>query len=96
MAENFEIDCPHCKTKMVVDRESGNVLWHKPPETSRKHDLDAMVSGLHDQKDEMTKKFERELAAQKDRKRLLDEKFNEAMKRADKSPTPVKNPLDLD
>ena len=44
----------------------------------------------------MAKKFERELEAQKDRSRLLEEKFKEAMQRADKSDTPMKNPLDYD
>ncbi|HEY0593284.1 MAG TPA: 2-nitropropane dioxygenase [Thermoanaerobaculia bacterium] len=96
MATNIEVDCPDCGTLLVIDRETGEVLWHKAKETEQKRDLDAMVSGLRGQKDEMAKKFEKNLEAQKDRKRILDEKFKEALQRADKSDKPMKNPLDLD
>jgi hypothetical protein len=41
--------------------------------------------------------FEQEQKAQKDRARLLDEKFNEAVKKADTtSKEPFRNPLDFD
>ena len=55
-----------------------------------------MLSELKSQKDEMAKKFDREMESQKDRARLLEEKFKQAMQRADKSDKPMKNPLDLD
>ena len=96
MATNIEIDCPDCGTALVIDRETGEILWHKAKETSQKRDFDAMVSNLRGQKDEMAKKFDKNLEAQKDRKRILEEKFKEAMQRADKSDKPMKNPLDLD
>jgi hypothetical protein len=55
-----------------------------------------MVAGLETQKSEMEKKFDREMASQKDRARILDERFKEAMQRAEKDDTPVWNPMDMD
>ena len=92
----LEIECPDCRSTIVLDRTTGEVLWHRAKEAPRKHSFDSMVSSLQTQKDEMAKKFEREMASQKDRARLLEEKFKQAMERADKSGTPMKNPLDLD
>jgi hypothetical protein len=42
--------------------------------------------------------FQREVAAMKDRDRLLDEKFREAVKRAEEDPDegPPRRPFDLD
>src|SRR5437763_14307545 len=96
MAKNFEIVCPCCEATVVVDRLSGEVLLHKAKEKRTTGSLESMVAGLDAQKSELEKKFEREMAGQKDRSRILDEKFKEAMERAEKSDKPVVNPMDLD
>jgi len=96
MAKNFEIVCPCCEATIVVDRLSGEVLLHKAKEKRAGGTLESMVAGLDAQKSEMEKRFEREIASQKDRSRLLEEKFKEAMERAEKSDKPVVNPMDLD
>jgi len=96
MAQNFEITCPCCETLIVVDRVSGEVLLHKTKEKKAGGSLESMVAGLQSQKSEMEKKFDRELASQKDRARLLEEKFREAMQRAEKSDEKHVNPMDLD
>ena len=96
MAKNFEIVCPCCEASLVVDRVSGEVLLHKAKEKRTGGSLESMVAGLDAQKSEMEKKFEREIASQKDRGRILEEKFKEAMERAEKSDKPVINPMDLD
>jgi uncharacterized Zn finger protein (UPF0148 family) len=96
MAKNFEILCPCCESTIVIDRISGEVLLHKVKERRAGGSLESMVAGLESQKSEMQKKLDRELAAQKDRGRILDEKFKEAMARAEKSDAPHVNPMDLD
>src|SRR5256885_10858130 len=95
MAENFEVTCPCCEATIVVDRVSGEILLHKAKEKRVGGSLESMVAGLQSQKSEMEKKFDRELASQKDRARLLEEKFREAMQRADKSDEKHINPMDL-
>ena len=96
MATNIEIICPCCDATLVIDRVSGEVLLHKAKERRAGGSLESMVAGLESQKSEMEKKFEREIASQKDRSRILEEKFKEAMQRAEKDDTPVWNPMDMD
>ena len=96
MAANFEITCPCCDTLIIVDRISGEVLLHKQKERANKESFDAMVSKLEAQKSEAAKRFDQQLESQKDRARILEERFKEAMQRAEKDDTPVINPMDLD
>jgi uncharacterized protein YPO0396 len=96
MANNFEITCPCCESMIVVDRISGEVLLHKVKERRAGGSLESMVAGLESQKSEMQKKLDREIAAQKDRGRILEERFKEAMQRAEKSDEKFVNPMDLD
>ncbi len=96
MAKNFEITCPCCETLMVIDRVSGEILLHKEKERKTGQSLESMVSNLETQKSEMAKRFEKQLESQKDRSRILEEKFKEALERADKSDKPYINPMDLD
>ena len=95
MAANFEVTCPCCESFLVIDRLTGEVLFHKEKERKITGSLDAMVSKLESQKSEIAKKFDKELESQKDRARLLEEKFQEALKRADKD-KPYINPMDMD
>lgn len=94
--KNFEITCPCCESTIVVDRITGDVLLHKQKETKVRGSLDSMVSNLEAQKDEAAQRFQRQLDAQKDRGRILEERFKEALERADKSDTPYRNPMDMD
>jgi hypothetical protein len=96
MAKNFEILCPCCETTIVVDRISGEVLLHKVKETRTTGSLESMVSRLEAQKDEAARRFDKQIESQKDRARILEEKFKEAMARAEKSDEKVINPMDLD
>ncbi len=97
MAKNFEIACPCCETTIIVDRISGEVLLHKVKESRKAASLEAMVSNLQTQKTEAEKRFDRQMESQKDRSRILEEKFREALERADKSDDkPWVNPMDLD
>lgn len=94
--ENFEITCPCCEALLVIDRVTGEVLLHKAKEKKTTASLEAMVSQLETSKSDAAKRFDKEIESQKDRKRILEEKFKEALQRADKSDKPPVNPMDLD
>ena len=52
---------------------------------------------MNKQKEARDNIFAQEMSSQKDRERILEEKFKEAMKRAEgELDKPYKNPLDLD
>lgn len=94
--KNFEITCPCCEATIVVDRISGEVLLHKAREVRTGGSLESMVAGLETQKTEAARRFEKQLESQKDRARILEEKFREALQRAEKSDEKHVNPMDLD
>ena len=96
MANNFEIHCPCCEALIVIDRVSGEILLHKAKENKAGLSFESMVSNLETQKSEMAKRFDKNLESQKDRARILEEKFKEALERAEKSEKPLINPMDLD
>lgn len=97
MARNFEITCPCCEATIVIDRLSGEVLLHKAKETKSSLSLEAMVSNLDTQKSDAAKRFDKQIESQKDRSRILEERFKEAMERAGKDKTRKHiNPMDLD
>ncbi len=85
---------------MVVDKATGEVISHqshkKPPAGGK--DLAELLEGLDREKEQAEDLFQREVSAFKDRDRLLDEKFKEAMKRAEDADdgTPPPRPFDFD
>ncbi len=94
--EKFTIICPCCEATLTIDASTGALLAHseKKKITGSFEDLKGEMSKLKDQRDQI---FAQEMSSVKDRERLLEEKFKEALKRADKtSGIPFKNPLDLD
>jgi hypothetical protein len=92
--------CPECEAHLVVDARTGEVLFHKsakkPPAGGK--DFDALLDEMKAERLQAEDVFEREVAALKDRDRLMSEKFDEALKRAqeegDEKPPP--RPFDFD
>jgi uncharacterized protein YPO0396 len=96
MSANIEILCPCCESTIVIDRVTGEILLHKQKEVKSGQSLEAMVAGLDKQKSELQKRFDKQLESQKDRARILEERFKEAMQRAEKDDTKPFNPMDYD
>jgi hypothetical protein len=55
-----------------------------------------MVANLDSQKSELAKKFDKGMESQKDRARILEERFKEALKKAESSDEKYVNPMDID
>ena len=92
----FTIICPGCDATMTVDSQTGAVISHEE-KTKPLASFEDMVKGLDKQKQVREQIFSQELSSMKDRERLLEEKFQEAMKRAEKDKDkPYRNPMDMD
>ncbi|HEU4932466.1 MAG TPA: hypothetical protein VFT48_10310 [Pyrinomonadaceae bacterium] len=92
----FTIICPCCETAMMIDAQTGAILSHEE-KAKPLASFDEMVKGLDKQKQMREQIFAQELSSMKDRDRILEEKFQEAMKRAEKDKDkPYRNPLDID
>jgi hypothetical protein len=92
----FTLICPCCEATITVDAQTGAILSHQP-KAKQLGSFDEMLKGLDKQKQVRDQIFEQELGSHKDRDRILEEKFKEALKRADKDKDkPFHNPLDVD
>ena len=91
----FTVVCPCCESTLTIDAETGALLSH-----DEKHkplgSFEDMVKDLDKQKQTREQIFAQEMSSHKDRGRLLEEKFEEAKKRAEKDTRVYRNPLDLD
>jgi len=100
MADRLHVRCPDCDSELVVDAATGEVISHRTPQRplAGGKDFASLMRGLDESKARAEALFEQEKAAMKDRQRLLDEKFEEALRRAEEEPadTPPPRPFDLD
>lgn len=94
--EKFNLICPCCEAQLTIDAQTGALIAHEEKKKVL-GSFEDLKSDLNKQKDLRDQLFAQEMSSQKDRERLLEEKFKEAMKKAktDKG-LPFKNPLDLD
>jgi len=95
-SNRFTLICPCCDATLTIDSETGALLSHE-----EKHkplgSFEDMVKDLDKQKQTREQIFAQEMSSHKDRGRLLEEKFQEAKKRAEKDKDKVLyNPMDLD
>jgi hypothetical protein len=94
--EKFTIICPCCEAALTIDAQTGAILGHEEKKKTL-GSFEDLRGNLDKQKELREQLFAQEMSSQKDRERLLDEKFKEAMKRAgDENAEPYRNPLDLD
>lgn len=94
--EKFSIHCPCCEATITIDAQTGAILGHeeKKKVLGSFEDLKGQLSKQAELRDQL---FAQEMSSQKDRERLLDEKFKEALKKADtSSDQPFRNPLDME
>ena len=94
--KKFNIICPCCEANITVDAETGAILTHEE-KAKKLGSFEDLKNDLAKQKELRENLFAQEMSSQKDRQRILEEKFKEALKRADTdSDKPFRNPLDLD
>lgn len=94
----LEITCPCCETKILVDRSTGTIIRHDAkPDPKGSGSIAEIMQGLASKKASSEQLFQREMDSMKDRDRLLDEKLQEAVKRAKdmKDEKPIR-PIDLE
>jgi hypothetical protein len=95
----FLIVCPECKAEITVDRETGTVVMHEKSNVpAEKVSFEERLQALDKGKQKAEELFSKEVQALKDKDRLLEERFQEALKKAkEKKNEPDKRPLkDID
>lgn len=93
--DKYSIICPCCEATLTVDASTGALLAHEGKKKVL-GSFEDLKGNLDKQKEQREQIFAQEMSSMKDRERLLEEKFKEALKRAEGDTTPFRNPLDLD
>ncbi len=94
----WTVICPCCEATLIIDGQTGAIISHQE-KVKPVASFEEMAKDMQRQKQTRDQVFAQELSSQKDRERLLEEKFRDAMKRADKDKDkdkPFRNPLDVD
>ncbi len=99
MARSVSITCPHCNTLLEVDLEAGVVVRHHPPETKKpRHDLEARLKALEEEKARAADKMAEAFRAEEARESVMEDRFKklleEAKERKDEG-KPIRD-IDLD
>ena len=93
----FEVECPCCRTTLVIDEGLKRVIRHVEPERADKPKLDDADEILAGQKARRDSLFEQSVANEKSRGDVLSRRFEEALKEANKEPiTKPTRDFDLD
>ena len=95
-ATRWTVICPCCEATIVVDAGTGAIISHEE-KAKPLASFEEMAKEMENRKKLREQVFSQELGSVKDRERLLEEKFKEAMKKAEKDKGgPYRNPLDYD
>ena len=96
MEDKLRVDCPCCGAKLVVAPQTGDVVNFEAPKEAPKSFDDAfgnMKAGRARREDAFSKAFDRTQRLGE----ILDQKFQEARKKAEEDPTtPPRSPFDGD
>jgi hypothetical protein len=99
MSATFTITCPCCRAELQVDPQLAQVLTFQEAERPREvADIDEAMTRFKGEKDKRESLFAKSVEAEKNKKSLLDRKFEELLKQAQSSPAdePPKRDLDWD
>ena len=97
LKSEIEVDCPCCRSSLVIDVNLGRVVSHHEPERGDKPELHDASQILAAQAARREALFEQSVENEKGRDDALSRRFEEALKQA--SGEPVSRPLrdfDLD
>jgi hypothetical protein len=95
----FEVVCPCCNARLTIDPEVRAILSHEePPRARTVTDLKKAVEALKGEAGRRQAQFTQSMQAEKEKGKVLDRKFQEALKKAkDEPPTaPPTRDIDLD
>ena len=91
---SVQVRCTCCEALLTVDTSTGEVLFTEKPKKRQVSFEDAVLK-VQQEKDRAEDRFNEAFQREEIRKRLTDQKFEEAMKHADELEDPIR-PMDLD
>ena len=86
LKSEFEIDCPCCSAKLVVDSNLQRVIRHSEPPSADRPELDHAQRIVAEQAARREALFQKSVAEEKGRGDALSRRFEEALKQAREEP----------
>ena len=86
LKSEFEIDCPCCSAKLVVDANLQRVIRHSEPPSADCPELDDAQKILAEQAARREALFQKSVAEEKNRGDALSRRFEEALRQARDEP----------
>jgi hypothetical protein len=96
MSEDLSITCPCCATKLLLDRETGEILSEERPVADHEKTFEDALRDVNTGANRREKAFSDAHKRTTNLESLLEKKFEEARKKAAKDNTKPVNPLDFD
>ena len=97
LKSEFEVECPCCSAKLVVDTNLRRVVRHSEPPSADRPELDEAHRILAEEAARREALFQQSFAAEKTRGDALSKRFEEALKQAHQEPvTKPTRDFDLD
>ena len=91
---NLRVRCTCCDAVLTVDRQSGEVVFTEKPKKKMVSFEDALLK-VKEEQETAGDRFRDAFQKEEGRMKLVDQKFEEALKRKDELEEPIR-PLDLD
>ena len=91
---NLSVRCTCCDAVLTVDRQSGEVLFTEKPKKKMVSFEDALLK-VKTEQETAEDRFREAFQKEEGRLKLVDQKFEEALKRKDELEEPIR-PMDLD
>ncbi len=99
MTDKLNISCPHCGSQIRIDTEAEVVIDHEPPpRITEKVGFDERLQQIEAEKDRAADKMAEAMRREKDKERLMKDRFSELLsdtKKKDDGSKPIKD-IDLD
>ena len=97
LKSEFEVDCPCCSAKLIVDGNLQRVIRHSEAPSADRPELDHAQRILAEQAARREALFQKSVADEKGRGDALSKRFEEALKQANQEPiTKPTRDFDLD
>jgi hypothetical protein len=97
MADSIDVTCPCCTTKLVVDTDTGEILSEERPKIDHSKNFEQAMSEVRHGAGKREEAFAKAFKKTQNLDDLLQKKFDEARKKAEKDPDKKhRNPLDFD
>jgi hypothetical protein len=93
----FEVACPDCGAMLTVDPETRSIIGHKPAPRKRTfEDFEGAAKAMREQEERKESLFRQSMESERNKKDIMERRFEEAMKRAKEDPSTGKPFRDFD